>query len=53
MKLQHLILPALLLLPAAKASDDDGLLWLDNYNTAIQEARRTNRPIFLEFRCEP
>jgi len=53
MKLHHLILPAFLLLPVALAADEDGLLWLDNYNTAIQEARRTNRPIFLEFRCEP
>jgi len=53
MKLQRLIFPALLLFTVVLAADDDGLHWLDNYNTAILEARRTNRPIFLEFRCEP
>jgi hypothetical protein len=26
--------------------------WLDDYNKAIQEAKRTHKPIFLEFRCE-
>jgi lipopolysaccharide export LptBFGC system permease protein LptF len=27
--------------------------WLDNYSEAIREAKRTQKPIFLEFRCEP
>ena len=26
---------------------------LDNYREIIQEAKRTQKPIFLEFRCEP
>jgi hypothetical protein len=34
-------------------AQDDGIHWLDNYGEAIREARRTQKPIFLEFRCEP
>jgi hypothetical protein len=34
-------------------AQDDGIYWLDNYGEAIREARRTQKPIFLEFRCEP
>jgi uncharacterized protein YyaL (SSP411 family) len=32
---------------------DEGLQWFDNYKAAIEEARRTQKPIFLEYRCEP
>ena len=35
------------------AQDDDGLHWYDKYADAVQEARRTQKPILLEFRCEP
>lgn len=31
----------------------DEIRWLDNYRETIQEAKRTQKPIFLEFRCEP
>jgi hypothetical protein len=41
------------LMAGALLADDDGIYWLDNYAEAIQEAKRTGRPIFLEFRCEP
>ncbi|MCI0621860.1 MAG: thioredoxin family protein [Acidobacteria bacterium] len=34
-------------------AQDDEIRWLDNYPEAIQEAKRTQKPIFLEFRCEP
>lgn len=34
-------------------AQEDEILWLDNYGKAIQEAKRTQKPIFLEFRCEP
>ncbi len=27
--------------------------WLDDYDEALDEARRTGKPIFLEFRCAP
>jgi len=40
------------LLPATLA-EDDSLHWHDNYADAVREARRTGKPIFLEFRCEP
>ena len=33
--------------------DDDNLYWLDNYETAVKEAKATGKPIFLEYRCEP
>ena len=48
---------AVLLLAAAafgqaKAADDE-IVWLDNYQAALKEARATGKPIFLEYRCEP
>jgi hypothetical protein len=36
----------------APAQDDDTIDWFDNYDKALQEAKRTRKPIFLEFRCE-
>jgi len=27
--------------------------WLTDYNAALAEAKRTGKPIFLVFRCEP
>ena len=27
--------------------------WLNDYEAAIREAKRTGKPIFLEFRCVP
>jgi len=35
------------------AQTDDRLIWLDNYEAALKEARATGKPIFLEFRCWP
>ena len=37
---------------AALTAQDDGIHWLDNYQEALKEAKRTQKPIFLEFRCE-
>ncbi len=34
-------------------AQDDGIQWLSSYKEAIAEAKRTGKPIFLEFRCEP
>ena len=34
-------------------AQEEAVPWLDNYPAAIQEAKRTGKPIFLEFRCEP
>ena len=34
------------------AQDEETIDWFDNYQKALAEAKRTNKPIFLEFRCE-
>lgn len=34
------------------AQDEETMDWLDDYQKALQEAKRTHKPIFLEFRCE-
>jgi hypothetical protein len=34
------------------AAQEEGIQWLDNYAKAVEEAKRTRKPIFLEFRCE-
>ena len=36
----------------AFAQSQEGTRWLDNYQQALAEAKQTNKPIFLEFRCE-
>jgi len=33
-------------------AQDDGVYWQDKYSEAIREAKRTQKPIFIEFRCE-
>ena len=45
-----LLLIAAVVLPAA--AQEDTVDWFDNYPKALAEAKRTNKPIFLEFRCE-
>jgi hypothetical protein len=37
---------------AAPLPAPDEVAWLDNYGDALREAKRTQKPIFLEFRCE-
>jgi len=46
------ILLACLAWPALPAQEDK-IFWLNDYGEAIREAKRTQKPIFLEFRCEP
>lgn len=49
------ILPAVaaaMLLAASPAGAQEGIGWLDNYQEALKEAKKTGKPIFLEFRCE-
>lgn len=31
----------------------EAVTWIQSYDEAIEEARRTGKPIFLEFRCAP
>ena len=51
------ILPPILLcvasLAALQAQEVDSVDWLDNYQQALQVAKDTGKPIFLEYRCEP
>ena len=48
---------AVLLVSAAPSvlgqGDSPMVEWLDDYDAALAEARRTGKPIFLEFRCAP
>lgn len=32
---------------------EESIVWIDNYREAIAQAKRTGKPIFLEFRCAP
>jgi hypothetical protein len=43
---------ALVVCTGACFGQEEGINWLDNYQKAIEEAKRTQKPIFLEFRCE-
>ncbi|MEL6187398.1 MAG: hypothetical protein AAFU79_22480 [Myxococcota bacterium] len=39
---------------AAQATEEDEtLFWHSNLENAVAEARKTGRPIFLEYRCAP
>ncbi len=40
-----------LALPIAHARE--AVTWIESYDEALEEARRTGKPIFLEFRCAP
>ena len=31
----------------------DAVTWIERYDEAIEDARKTGKPIFLEFRCAP
>jgi len=49
----HLVLLGLILSLPVFSQQEETLDWLDNYKAGIQEAKRTHKPIFLEYRCEP
>lgn len=46
------ILLALNLIPAFAQDDAEGIHWLTSFREAKEEAKKTGKPIFLEFRCE-
>ena len=56
MRNRILVLPALLIclswFGAGLRAQEEGTHWYDNYKEALKEAKRTQKPIFLEFRCE-
>ena len=35
------------------AAAREAVVWIESYDEALSEARRTGKPIFLEFRCAP
>ena len=47
-----LLFLVLVCLAGASPAQEDGLNWLGDYREAIRQAKETQRPIFLEFRCE-
>ncbi len=56
MRFSRLAAPAglvLSLLALPSPADEDTLEWLSDYQEALREARKTGKPIFLEYRCEP
>ena len=38
---------------SAIVQDDETLEWMNDYDEAIALAKKTGRPVFLEFRCAP
>jgi uncharacterized protein YyaL (SSP411 family) len=55
MQLPAVAASAVLLLAAVSRAlaQPETIEWLNNYKEALAEARKTQKPIFLEFRCEP
>ena len=37
---------------APAQAQEDGIFWYGDYRQALQKAKETGKPIFLEFRCE-
>ena len=51
---KSILLTLLACLPvlAQDTAPEDRIYWLKNYSEALREAKQTQKPIFLEFRCE-
>jgi hypothetical protein len=43
-------LPAFVTVPLQ--AEDNEINWLGSYRDALRQAKESNKPIFLEFRCE-
>ena len=39
-------------LTCPSCADDNEINWLGSYREAVQEARQSQKPILVEFRCE-
>ncbi len=50
--ISNLVLFAALAWAGAAVASPDEIQWLDNYKDALREAKRTQKPVFLEYRCE-
>jgi hypothetical protein len=35
------------------SAQEEYVRWIGDYKEALAEAKRTGKPIFLEYRCEP
>jgi hypothetical protein len=38
--------------PFEGRAEDNSINWLGDYREALRQARQTQKPIFVEFRCE-
>ena len=51
------VLPLLLLASSSAVlraqQDDETVEWLGDYKQGLAEAKRTGKPMFVEYRCEP
>jgi hypothetical protein len=57
MQIRHCLLSATLAIVLAAAAaplvaQEETITWLGDLKTAIEESKRTGKPIFLEYRCE-
>ncbi|MBL8219555.1 MAG: hypothetical protein JNL62_10005 [Bryobacterales bacterium] len=52
MRLALLALTTCTFLTTALSAQDEGIDWLTSYEEARALAKKTGKPIFLEFRCE-
>lgn len=43
---------AMAFMAAPSQAQDDGVYWFSDYHEALRQAKQTQKPIFLEFRCE-
>ena len=41
------------LVAMSPAPAKEAVVWIESYDEALAEARKTGKPIFLEFRCAP
>jgi len=56
-QIRHLLPYAVLACAVGTLTDslqaqDDEITWLGSYREAVQQARQTEKPILVEFRCE-
>lgn len=52
MRLALLILFSCAVFTGSLSAQDEGIDWLTSYEEARTLAKKTGKPIFLEFRCE-
>ncbi len=48
-----LLVSLAILPPSTPSAAEEAVGWIASYEEALEEARRTGKPIFLEFRCAP